>query len=86
MEETGAPREIMPESGDTFTMLNLWIDLDVGGNASCVTPVEGEIFTMGIAPIGWEDVHAAPGEYVVSFIIEDLDGNAHPVNTQVMVG
>jgi len=28
---------------------------------------------------------AAPGEYIVGFIVEDLDGNAHEVYERVMV-
>jgi hypothetical protein len=85
IDETGAPREITPESGDTFTVLDQWMDLDANGNMTGITPVEGETFTLGIDSVGWEEVYAAPGQYVVGFIIEDLDGNAHPVYTQVMV-
>jgi hypothetical protein len=33
----------------------------------------------------WEELDAAPGEYVVGFIVEDLDGKAHEVYERVMV-
>ena len=84
-EETGAPREITPQAGDTFTVLDQWMDLDKAGKVTGVTPLEGETFTLGLEPVRWEEVYAAPGQYVVGFIIKDLDGNSYPVYTQVMV-
>jgi hypothetical protein len=58
---------------------------DAGGNSIGVTPVEGESFTFGSDPIEWQEQYAAPGQYIVGFIIEDLDGNTYPVYTQVTV-
>jgi len=78
--EVGAPREIIPQTGDSFTILDQWMDLDSNGNVTGITPIEGETLTFGD-----DKVYAAPGTYVVGFIIEDLDGNAYPVYTQVIV-
>ena len=50
-----------------------------------ITPIEGEILTFGDDMFRWEEVYAAPGTYVVGFIIEDLDGNTYPVYTQIIV-
>jgi hypothetical protein len=33
----------------------------------------------------WEELDAAAGEYIVGFIVEDLDGNANEVYERVTV-
>ena len=81
--DTGAPREITPGQGDTFTLLEKWID-NPSGNAQIVYE-NGVTFTFGTEPFKWEQLYAAAGEYVVGFIIEDLDGNQYPVYTQITV-
>jgi hypothetical protein len=81
--DTGAPREITPGQGDTFTLLEKWID-DPGGNPQIVYQ-NGATLTFGTQPFKWEQLFAAQGEYVVGFIIEDLDGNQYPVYTQITV-
>jgi hypothetical protein len=42
------------------------------------TPISDRIFT-------WEALDAAPGAYIVGFIVEDLDGNQYAEYTQVTV-
>ncbi|NTW12406.1 MAG: hypothetical protein HGA30_03765, partial [Anaerolineales bacterium] len=81
--DTGAPREITPTQGDTFTLLEKWID-DPSGTPQIVYE-NGDIFTFGAQPFQWEQLFAAAGDYVVGFIIEDLDGNQYPVYTQITV-
>jgi Clostripain family len=81
--DTGAPREITPGQGDTFTLLEKWID-DPGGNPQIIYQ-NGATLTFGTQPFKWEQLFAAQGEYVVGFIIEDLDGNQYPVYTQITV-
>ncbi len=81
---TGAPREIIPESGDTFTVLEQWMDLVPGGAAEFVTQ-EGNTVVFGDKVMAWEELDAPAGEYVVGFIVEDLDGNAYPVYKAVRV-
>jgi hypothetical protein len=82
---TGAPREIIPQIGDTFTVLEKWMDMDEHGKVVKVTMQEGDTLTFGEQPFKWEELDAAPGEYIVGFIVEDLDGNSFPVYTQVTV-
>jgi hypothetical protein len=82
-DDTGAPREITPQPGDIFTLLDKWID-NPGGTPQIVYQ-NGATFTFGSEPFQWEQLYAAAGEYVVGFIIEDMDGNQYPVYTQITV-
>jgi hypothetical protein len=81
----GAPREIIPQSGDTFTVLERWLDLDEQGNVVQVTRQEGGTLVFGDQMFTWEELDAAVGEYIVGFIAEDLDGNAYETYTSVSV-
>ena len=81
----GAPREILPTAGDKFTVYEKWLDLDNQGRVANVAYETGETITFGSEPITWETLDAAAGEYVVGFIIEDLDGKQYPVTTQIEV-
>ena len=82
---TGAPREIIPQPGDTFTVLEKWMDLDQRGQVVEVTTQEGGTLTFGDQMFAWRELDAAPGNYIVGFIVEDLDGNAFEVYEQVVV-
>lgn len=81
----GAPREIIPEPGDTFTILEQWLDLDANGNVAQKSTQEGGTLIFSDQPITWEALDAAPGNYIVGFVITDLDGNAYQVFEQVRV-
>jgi hypothetical protein len=82
---TGAPREIIPQPGDTFTILDLWYDLDTQGNVSQASRQEGGTLTFGDQMFEWEDLDAAAGQYLVGFLVEDLDGNTTAVYETVTV-
>lgn len=82
---TGAPREIIPQPGDTFTVLEKWMDLDQSGKVVQTARQEGGILTFGDQMFTWEELDAAPGEYIVGFIVEDLDGNTYEVYAEVSV-
>jgi hypothetical protein len=82
---TGAPREIIPQPGDTFTVLEKWMDLDQSGKVIKVATQEGGTLTFGDQMFTWEDLDAAPGNYIVGFAVEDLDGNAYEVYERVTV-
>jgi hypothetical protein len=82
---TGAPREIIPQPGDAFTVLEKWMDLDQRGKVVQVVRQEGGTLTFGDQMFAWEELDAAPGEYIVGFIVEDLDGNAYEVYEEVIV-
>jgi hypothetical protein len=82
---TGAPHEITPQPGDSFTILEKWLDLDANGQVLQTAQQEGETLTFRDALFTWEQLYAASGEYVVGFIVEDLDGNAQTSYVQVTV-
>ena len=82
---TGAPREIIPQSGDTFTVLEKWLDLDQQGRVVQSASQEGGTLTFGDQMFTWEELDAARGTYIVGFVVEDLDGNAYETYEQVLV-
>jgi hypothetical protein len=83
--DTGAPREIIPEAGDTFTVAEKWMDLNQSGEVAQFVTEEGETLTFGDTPMTWIDMDAAAGQYVVGFLVEDLDGNQYPTYTTITV-
>ncbi|MGQ9599463.1 MAG: clostripain-related cysteine peptidase, partial [Anaerolineae bacterium] len=74
---TGAPREIIPNTGDTFTVLERWLDLDDRGAVERTVTQTGSTLTFGGTTFSWKELDAAAGQYVVGFIVQDLDGNAY---------
>jgi hypothetical protein len=80
--DVGAPREIIPQAGDTFTILERWIDLGTSGSVSLE---EGETIAFSDQPVTWEELYGPAGEYIVGFIVEDLDGNRYPTYAEVTV-
>lgn len=84
-DETGAPREIIPQTGDSFTTQESWMDLDANGAVVDIATETGDTLTFGDQPFIWEEQDAAEGSYVVGFIVEDLDGNQTAVYKQVTV-
>ena len=50
-----------------------------------VTRQEGGTLTSGDQMFTWKDLDAAPGQYVVGFIVEDLDGNTFQAYEQIVV-
>jgi len=81
----GAPREITPKSGDTFTVMETWLDLDQSGKVVKTALQKGKTLTFGAQPFKWKELDAAAGEYVVGFIVEDLDGNSQPAFERIVV-
>jgi len=43
------------------------------------------MLTFGDTPFVWKSLDAAAGDYVVGFIVEDIDGNQFPTYTDVTV-
>jgi hypothetical protein len=82
---TGAPREIIPAIGDIFTPDEMWLDLSSDGQVVGRSTEPGGTLTFSAEPMRWLDLDAAAGDYVVGFIVEDLDGNKQEVYTQVQV-
>jgi hypothetical protein len=83
--DSGAPHEITPTPGDTFTIYDKWMDVDANGNVTGTVNQAGATLTFGDQPFKWVQLYAAPGPYVVGFIAEDLDGNPYPIYTQITV-
>ncbi len=82
--DTGAPAEITPAEGDTFIILQKWMDLDSSGNVTQVVEVPGDTLTFGNNSIfTWSAVYAPAGEYLVGFMVADLDGNTSQSFTRV---
>jgi hypothetical protein len=81
----GAPREILPEAGDQVTILERWMDLDQSGRVAEIVEQEGQTLTFGEQMFTWETLDTPVGNYVVGFIVEDLDGNAYEVYANVRV-
>lgn len=84
-DEAGAPRAITPQPGDSFTILEKWMDLDSQGNVAGVARQEGATLTFGEELFTWEVLDAAAGQYEVGFIVEDLDGNSQAVYQSILV-
>jgi hypothetical protein len=82
---TGAPREIIPQTGDQFTVLEKWLDLDQNGQVIETAFQPGGTLTFRDQPFTWLELDAAAGEYIVGFIVEDLDGQSYPVYETVTV-
>jgi hypothetical protein len=84
--DTGAPHEIIPQTGDTFTILDKWLQLDSQGNVQKTVYQTGQT-TLNFSglPFTWQETYAAPGYYIVGFVVADLDGNTQEVYNQVNV-
>ena len=82
---TGGPREIIPQAGDQFTVIEQWLDLDSSGNVAGSATQEAGTLTFSDSTLIWVDLDAAVGEYVVGFIVEDFDGNQFPAYTNITV-
>jgi hypothetical protein len=82
---TGAAREIPVQPGDTFAVLDKWLDLDQNGNVIEAASQKGKTLTFGSQGFTWKELDAAAGDYVVGFIVEDLDGKQQTVFAQITV-
>jgi hypothetical protein len=61
------------------------MDLDASGKVSQVATQQGATLTFGTQAFQWKVLDAAAGEYIIGFIVEDLDGNATESYTKVIV-
>jgi hypothetical protein len=83
--EIGAAAEIVPQTGDKFTVLEKWLDLDASGKVKGTATQQGKTLTFGKTTFTWKELNAAVGNYVVGFVVDDLDGNSTQSFTQVTV-
>ena len=82
---SGGAREILPQPGDKFTVLEKWFELDARGNLTNVVSELGGTVTFGNTPFEWRELDAPAGEYQVGFVVQDLDGKSQPVYTNILV-
>ena len=61
------------------------MDLDAQGRVVQVAKQEGGTLTFGDQMFTWETLDAAPGQYIVGFVVEDLDGNTYETFSQMRV-
>jgi hypothetical protein len=83
--DTGAPRQILMQVGDTFTIQDKWLVLDAQGSVGSTVYQDGTTLTFNGQPFTWQEIYAAAGDYILGFIVTDLDGNAQETYGQVIV-
>jgi hypothetical protein len=84
--DTGAPHQITPQVGDTFTAFEQWLELDSQGAVQNTAAEQSSTtLTYHGQPFTWETTYAPQGDYILGFIVTDLDGNSQEAFTQVAV-
>ena len=84
--DTGAPAEITPQAGDSFTILDKWLKLDSNGSVQSTDFQQDQtILTFNGQPFTWQETYAAQGNYIIGFQVTDLDGNSQEVYNEVTV-
>jgi hypothetical protein len=80
----GAPREITPQKGDTFTITEEWLEFDKNPDGEFVDYDGG---TMTFKKKGFEMVpyYAYTGDYIIGILVEDLNGNTTEEFVEVTV-
>jgi hypothetical protein len=61
------------------------MELDANGLVSQITLEEGDTLTFGSSAFEWEQVYAPAGNYLVGFLVNDLDGNVVQQYVQIEV-
>jgi hypothetical protein len=61
------------------------MDLNSQGGIEKIATQEGKTLTFGADNFTWKTLDAAVGDYVIGFIVEDLDGNAYESYAAVKV-
>ncbi|MFZ4851172.1 MAG: clostripain-related cysteine peptidase [Caldilinea sp.] len=73
-EGTGAPRALLPQAGDTFTILEQWYQLDEEGEWK-IGEYTGDTLTFGSKPFTVNAYESYPGEYSLGILVSDLLDN-----------
>jgi hypothetical protein len=84
-ETASAPTEISTSAGDSFTIWYKWMELDSSGRVTQTVYEEGDTLVFGDRAFEWEHVYAPDGDYLVGFLVSDLDGNITQGFIQVSV-
>jgi hypothetical protein len=80
----GAPREITPQPGDTFTITEQWLDFDQNPDGEFVDYTGGTM-TFGEQDFEMVAYYAYSGSYTLGIIVTDLNGNSVAEYTEVVV-
>jgi hypothetical protein len=81
---TGAPHEITPQPGDTFTIIEEWLDFDQNPEGEFVDYIGGTM-TFGDQPFEMVPYYAYSGDYTLGIIVTDLNGNSVEEYVEVTV-
>jgi hypothetical protein len=81
---TGAPHQITPQPGDTFTIIEEWLDFDQNPEGEFVDYIGGTM-TFGDRPFEMVPYYAYSGDYTLGIIVTDLNGNSVEEYVEVTV-
>lgn len=81
---SGAPREITPQPGDTFTITEQWLDFDPNPEGEFVDYIGGTM-TFDNNDFVMVPYYAYSGNYTLGIIVEDLNGNRTAEYVEVTV-
>jgi hypothetical protein len=84
LQPVGPLREIIPQSGDQITLIETWLEPDGSGGYRSVTE-NGTSLTFGSQAFTWKEMFAAAGDYMVGYVISDLDGNEKQVFGKITI-
>ncbi|MHC1783364.1 MAG: clostripain-related cysteine peptidase [Anaerolineaceae bacterium] len=73
---SGAPREITPQNGDTFTITDEWLEFNQNPDGEFVDYTGGTM-TFGNNRFVMSPYSAVPGNYILGIIVEDMDGHSN---------
>jgi len=84
-DTTGAPYEVTPNIGDTFTVKQRRIDLDNGQSIIDASYYQDDTITFTGKAITSKSFYLSDAEYIIGFLVADMEGNITPVYTQITV-
>jgi hypothetical protein len=61
------------------------MELDASGQITQIVLEEGDTLTFGNSAFVWEQVYAPAGDYLVGFMVNDMDGNVVQQYAQIKV-
>jgi hypothetical protein len=80
---SGTPSEIIPTAGDSFTVVDYWLEYATNPDGELIE-YAGDSITFGETPLTWTGYPPIGGTYIVGIAAEDFDGNTYfefaPIN------
>lgn len=84
-DELGAPYEVSPNVGDSFSPSRRWMDLDSSGNVSGTSYDQNDSFSFSGNLVSLGSQFLPSADYLIGILVSDMDGNVTPVYTQISV-